>query len=305
MTETVPWVKWNFDKWRGDEGLRMCSLAARGLWIDLLSVMHGCDPYGHLAIKGRAPSNRQIASLVGMTSEKEVGELLLELEDNGVLSRTDDGIIYSRRLVRDNASRQKGKAYGSMGGNPMLVGAKGKPLNQAIANDVNDQDNGKVNHDNRDDIALGLTPPVIPEKEKEEEKEEEVHSLRSCLEKTPPETEDRLRPGQALAEAMRIWNEVCGARLAKVTKATDTRRDIFKRRFRDDFGEDWEAWRRYCQRISVSPFLTNETGQNKFGWKADFDFVLEPKNLAKITEGTWDRRVAEPTQRPFAWGSYG
>lgn len=121
MTEAVPWVKWRFDRWRSDEGLRMCGLSARGLWIELISIMHGCEPYGHLAIKGRAPSTKQIASLVGMTSEREVVTLLQELEDAGVFSRSDDGLIFCRRLVRDNAARAIGKETGSRGGNPALM----------------------------------------------------------------------------------------------------------------------------------------------------------------------------------------
>ena len=35
MTDEVSWVKWHFSKWLGDPALRMCSLAARGLWADL------------------------------------------------------------------------------------------------------------------------------------------------------------------------------------------------------------------------------------------------------------------------------
>lgn len=124
MTESVPWVKWRFDRWKNDEGLRMCGLAARGLWADLLAIMHGCDPYGHLAIRGREPSAKQIASLVGMTTEREVNSLLRELEDAGVFSRSADGLIYNRRMVRDNEARLRGKATGptgNVGGNPNLA----------------------------------------------------------------------------------------------------------------------------------------------------------------------------------------
>ena len=39
--------------WRKDVQLRSCSVAARGLWIDLLCVAHECEPYGHLMINGR------------------------------------------------------------------------------------------------------------------------------------------------------------------------------------------------------------------------------------------------------------
>ena len=38
------------ESWRTDAELRSCSLAARGLWIDLMCVMHQCKPYGHLVL---------------------------------------------------------------------------------------------------------------------------------------------------------------------------------------------------------------------------------------------------------------
>ena len=98
----------------------MCSLAARGLWADLLAIMHGCKPYGHLAVNGRSPTAMQIASMVGMTTEDEITILLAELEANGVFSRSGDGLIYSRRQVRDHKTTERDKANGSLGGNPKL-----------------------------------------------------------------------------------------------------------------------------------------------------------------------------------------
>lgn len=157
MTETVPWVKWRFDQWRGDEGLRVCCLAARGLWIDLLSFMHGGKPYGHLALNGRAPSNRQIASMVGMTTEKEVVSLLQELENNGVFSRTEDGMIYCRRLVRDNVVREKGQSYGLQGGNPALTRGQSNTVNG------NGYGNG---------ISVGVNPPPKPRIRKKKQETE-------------------------------------------------------------------------------------------------------------------------------------
>lgn len=99
----------------------MCGLAARGLWKELLCIMHGCEPYGHLSVRGKSPTSRQIASMVGMTTEREVSRCMIELEDAGVFSRSDVGLIYCRRMVRDNAVRAESKINGSKGGNPALI----------------------------------------------------------------------------------------------------------------------------------------------------------------------------------------
>ena len=125
MTEASQWVKWDFAKWRGDPGLRVCSLAARGLWADLLAIMHGCHPYGHLVINGRPPTNRQIVAMIGVGTPLKVGKLLTELEQNGVFSRAKVGenedVIFSRKMVRDHAECRKNRANGRLGGNPNLT----------------------------------------------------------------------------------------------------------------------------------------------------------------------------------------
>jgi hypothetical protein len=169
VTDAVSWVKWHFDRWRADEGLRMCGLAARGLWADLLAIMHGCKPYGHLSVNGRAPSVRQIASMVGMTTEKEVGSLIQELEENGVFSRSPDGLIFCRRMIRDHSAREAGRRYGSLGGNPSLISKQQREDNQCDGE-------GLTPPDNPDD-EYELSGWDYTEKEKKERREEKNNPL--------------------------------------------------------------------------------------------------------------------------------
>lgn len=105
--------------WRNDAALQSCSIAARGLWHELLCVMHECTPYGYLAINGVGMDETQAARLVGV-SPAEFRKLLAELERFGVFSRTD-GVIYSRRMVKDEHLRETRAAAGRLGGNPNLV----------------------------------------------------------------------------------------------------------------------------------------------------------------------------------------
>lgn len=115
-----PWLKFYPSDWRGEPRLRMCSLAARGLWIDLISYMHEGEPYGHLTIDGAAPDLDGIAALVGRP-KTEVGKALSELEGKRVFSKTEEGVIYSRRMVRDKAKAEVDHQYGKRGGNPDLT----------------------------------------------------------------------------------------------------------------------------------------------------------------------------------------
>lgn len=109
--------------WRKDSALQSCSVAARGLWIEMLCIMNECKPYGHLAINGKAISVAQLARLIGET-EKVVKGLLNELESAGVFSRTEQGGIYSRRMISDEKIRVIRGNAGKLGGNPNLLKQK-------------------------------------------------------------------------------------------------------------------------------------------------------------------------------------
>lgn len=116
---TDPWMKFYPQDWRSDEKLRMCSLAARGLWIEMLAIMHRSERYGHLLIGGRSPTEAQLAVQAGAPSD-QVPELIAELELAGVFSRTSGGVIFSRRMMRDDKKAQTARKNGKKGGNPSL-----------------------------------------------------------------------------------------------------------------------------------------------------------------------------------------
>jgi hypothetical protein len=103
-----PWLKFYPRDWRGDQALRAVSIAARGLWMEVLCIMHEASPYGHLILGGHAVSNDVLARVSGIGAE-ECGALLSELESAGVFSRTRKGVIYSRRMVKDRSRSEKGR----------------------------------------------------------------------------------------------------------------------------------------------------------------------------------------------------
>jgi len=163
-------VKWDFALWRGDPGLRTCSLAARGLWKEMLCVMHSGTPYGHLAVNMKPISDRDLMKIVGTSNLKEVRKLLGELRDAGVFSETSDGVIYCRKMVRDHATSQKNRANGRLGGNPNL-----KTVDEA------------VNPPSQPPAPKEVNAPVKAESESESESESETPVVPSPPEPPPPE----------------------------------------------------------------------------------------------------------------------
>lgn len=116
-----PWMKFYPSDWRADPALRVCSLAARGLWMEILCLMHEAAPRGSLLVNGQPVADRQLASLTGV-SVRDVGKCLGELEAAGVFSREGNRTIYSRRMRRDDEKAERDKAIGKRGGNPTLKG---------------------------------------------------------------------------------------------------------------------------------------------------------------------------------------
>ena len=114
-----PWLKWYPADWRQEPTLKMCSRAARSLWMDMLGLMHDAEPYGHLLINGKRPSNKQLAAVLG-DNPRDMEKWLTELNEAGVYSVTDEGTIFSRKMVRDGIKQQQDKANGALGGNPDL-----------------------------------------------------------------------------------------------------------------------------------------------------------------------------------------
>lgn len=113
-TAKNPWMKFYPADWRADPQLRMCSLAARGLWVEMLCLMHEAEPYGHLTVNGRPVTDMQLAVLCGLPPV-ELGALLTELEEAGVFSRSRNGVIYSRRMTRDEKKRKDGEKSAKSG----------------------------------------------------------------------------------------------------------------------------------------------------------------------------------------------
>jgi hypothetical protein len=126
-----PWFKFWPSDWRGDEKLRVCILASRGLWIECLALMHKADPYGHLLVNGAAPTLQELGKLVAATAG-ETSRMLDELKAKGVCSITESGVIFSRRMVRDKAKEQKASADGKRGGNPVLKNTDKPTLKGAV-----------------------------------------------------------------------------------------------------------------------------------------------------------------------------
>lgn len=88
--------------------------------------------------------------------------------------------------------------------------------------------------------------------------------------------EDSLAAHQAIVTE---WNVVGPTKCMKLTPA---RRRLLGVRLRDAWWR--ESWREGLARLPTVPFLN---GQNERGWKATFDFFIQPDTLTKILENAY------------------
>jgi hypothetical protein len=111
----MPALQFYANDWLTDEKLSACSLMAQGFWMRLLCLMHKNDRRGYLELNSQPPTTDQLARMTGCTLD-ETKLALAELRAAGVPSVDDGGVLYSRRMVRDELLIGKRRVAGALGG---------------------------------------------------------------------------------------------------------------------------------------------------------------------------------------------
>lgn len=113
----APWFRFFPGDWLRGADLRLASVAARGVWIDLICHMHEANPRGYLLVAGKPPNVQQIAKMLSSTVS-EIAPLIDELEALGVMSRDEKGAIFNRRMAREGEISDIRSDAGKKGGRP-------------------------------------------------------------------------------------------------------------------------------------------------------------------------------------------
>ena len=83
----LPWTMFFFNDWQTEPGLKLCSLAAQGLWMRMLCIASQHEPPGYVAFNGKRLSVENLAALTA-TSAKDIAPLLVELEQFHAFSQS-------------------------------------------------------------------------------------------------------------------------------------------------------------------------------------------------------------------------
>ena len=101
-----PAQQWYWDDWFSEFSLRLCSLAARGLWIDMLGIMFKAEIRGTLTVNGRQIDSKELAKICNV-SEQIINKCIDELEGREVFSRLPDRTIINRRMFNESERKEE------------------------------------------------------------------------------------------------------------------------------------------------------------------------------------------------------
>ena len=116
----------------------------RGVWWEMLCLMHESERRGVLILNGQAMSEEALGRLLGL-DKQILTTTLTNLLTSGVASREEEtGAIYSRRMVKDEYIRKVRSEAGSKGGNPHLLNqiptTRDKQISTPSARKIEDED---------------------------------------------------------------------------------------------------------------------------------------------------------------------
>lgn len=278
MTKGRPWYK----RYPSDflHGTAMLSCEEKGAYSVALDLMYERG--------GAIPADAVwIARMCGCSVRKWTQTLLPALIAAGKLQVIEGGKLTNGRMEfetqhsheRSDIARESGRRGG--------IQKAAKAIVKPIISDLSPiylADKPEIIELSINDIK---GPPLANSETQILREEKEESSLRSDTSSAGKAGHDEGRAAR-VREAVAVWNNICGPKLSCVRKVTASRQANLCRRLKADFDDDQTAWAGYCRRVAASPFLTNANGTNRGSWRADFDFVLEERNLVRIMEGTWD-----------------
>jgi len=118
--------KFFWSDWSDDKELIICSMAAQGFWMRLLCIAAGSERQGHVLVAGRKPTLQELHDITRCPLD-QIELLTAELVRNEVCGLDRDGVIISRRLVRD-ARRRNISAEGGKSRQRQLIDKQEKPF---------------------------------------------------------------------------------------------------------------------------------------------------------------------------------
>lgn len=120
----LPAMQFYVGDWRKDPGVQALGFHERGVWFEMICLMHESEQRGKLMLNGLAMPDDALARLLGL-DKQILTTTITTLLTYGVASKCDEtGALMCRRMIRDENLRKVRAECGKQGGNPALVNQK-------------------------------------------------------------------------------------------------------------------------------------------------------------------------------------
>lgn len=172
--------------WLSDPSLRMCAPETRGLWIDILCLMHQSPERGFLMIKNEILCDEHVRKALNF-EKKKFEFCMSELKRFDIIKKDEKERYYCKRMVEAQSLSEKRKASGKLGGNPKLKILVNQMVKQVVNQMVKQSDFDEKNKDiyidnniyidNIDNKGYNNNIPLFKEKERKDEKKEKESSI--------------------------------------------------------------------------------------------------------------------------------
>ena len=123
----LPAIQFYPGDWRKDPGVQSLSYEERGIWLELLFMMHESEKPGVLLLGGVPYPTDRLARALRLDNQV-ISKVISELITLNVASIDEEtGALMCRRMVRDRQFVESRKKCGKLGGNPNFKKGKSNP----------------------------------------------------------------------------------------------------------------------------------------------------------------------------------
>ena len=185
-SEKLPAIQFYVGDWRKDVGVQSLDFRDRGIWFEVICLMHESEDRGRLVLNGEPMPDPAVARLLGLQVD-EWREVRGRLLDYGVASEDDDGALVNRRMVKDEEIRRKRAEAGAKGGRRSRASREAK--GQQKPSKAGSKPEGRGAAPDKDERATS------PSKTEANPKQKDTPSVSSSASATPSSPDGDTSPG--------------------------------------------------------------------------------------------------------------
>ena len=117
MSNKLPSFQFYPGDWKRDSGVQALNAEERGIWFEILMLMHDSEQRGKLMLNGKPYPIDAIANIANSEKAK-VNLAITKILTYGVAEIDAGGFIFNRRMLRDESFRMSRVFNGKKGGRP-------------------------------------------------------------------------------------------------------------------------------------------------------------------------------------------